>query len=395
MTELPSNAPLILVADDVAANRELLRDQLQTLGYRTALAHDASSALDAAFELLPDLVVLDVAMPGGKWEVEERYAGVEVCRRLKRDPRTSRIPIIFVTALDDSADRVKAIDAGGDEFVTKPHNRLVLGARVRSLLRLKSATDALEESYRRLRELEKTRDDLMKMIVHDLKIPLTSVLATLELLGDGDLGALSPRQSTAVHDVQRKAEELVGLIDDLLQIRRMEETTVSLGLVPIEPSELLHDVVRAWRLRFEQEQTVVRVHASDGIPSFLGDRQLLRRVFDNLIQNALVHSATPVELELTAAPVSPGVRFTVTDNGPGIPAEHHEAIFGKFVRFAPPVTRRIRTTGLGLTYCRLVVEAHGGRIWVQSAKGEGSTFHVDLPVEPPPRAQNGSGLGHP
>jgi two-component system, sensor histidine kinase and response regulator len=388
VTELPSTAPLILVADDVAANRELLRDQLQTLGYRTALANDASSALDAAFELLPDLVVLDVAMPGGQWEVEERYAGVEVCRRLKRDPRTSRIPIIFVTALDDSADRVKAIEAGGDEFVTKPHNRLVLGARVRSLLRLKSATDALEESYRKLRELEKTRDDLMKMIVHDLKIPLTSVLATLELLGDGDLGELSPRQSTAVHDVQRKAEELVGLIDDLLQIRRMEETSVSLGLAPIAPSELLQEVVRAWRLRFDQERTTVHVEAAQDVPSFLGDRQLLRRVFDNLIQNALVHSATPVEITLSAASVSPGVRFVVADNGPGIPAEHHEAIFGKFVHFPPPATRRIRTTGLGLTYCRLVVEAHGGRIWVQSAAGKGSAFHVDLPVEPPPRARN-------
>jgi two-component system, sensor histidine kinase and response regulator len=395
VTELPSTAPLILVADDVAANRELLRDQLQTLGYRTALANDASSALDAAFELLPDLVVLDVAMPGGKWEVEERYAGVEVCRRLKRDPRTSRIPIIFVTALDDSADRVKAIDAGGDEFVTKPHNRLVLGARVRSLLRLKSATDALEESYRKLRELEKTRDDLMKMIVHDLKIPLTSVLATLELLGDGDLGELSPRQSTAVHDVQRKAEELVGLIDDLLQIRRMEETSVSLGLAPIAPSELLQEVVRAWRLRFDQERTTVHIQAPHDVPSFLGDRQLLRRVFDNLIQNALVHSPTPVEITLSAASASPGVRFVVADNGPGIPKEHHEAIFGKFVHFPPPVARRIRTTGLGLTYCRLVVEAHGGRIWVQSAAGKGSAFHVDLPVEPPPRTRNGAMLATP
>jgi signal transduction histidine kinase len=166
----------------------------------------------------------------------------------------------------------------------------------------------------------------------------------------------------------------------------MEETTVSLGLAPIEPSELLQEVVRAWRLRFDQERTTVHLEAPQGVPSFLGDRQLLRRVFDNLIQNALVHSSTPVELTLTVTSVSPGVRFVVADNGPGIPAEHHEAIFGKFVHFPPPATRRIRTTGLGLTYCRLVVEAHGGRIWVQSAAGQGSAFHVDLPVEPPPRA---------
>ena len=132
-------------------------------------------------------------MPAGDLGVDDRSTGFEVCRRIKRDPRTARIPVIFVTALNDTTDRVKGIEAGGDDFLTKPHNRLVLGARVRSLLRLKGATDALEESYRKLRELEKVRDDLMKMIVHDLKTPLTSVLATLEMVGDGDFGEVVAR----------------------------------------------------------------------------------------------------------------------------------------------------------------------------------------------------------
>src|SRR5437764_9006541 len=128
-------------------------------------------------------------MSAGDLGVDDRSAGFEVCRRIKRDPRSSRIPVIFVTALNDTSDRVKGIEAGGDDFLTKPHNRLVLGARVRSLLKLKAATDALEESLRKLRELEKVREDLMRMIGHDLKTPLTLVLATLGLLEDGDLGA--------------------------------------------------------------------------------------------------------------------------------------------------------------------------------------------------------------
>ena len=187
---------LILVADDVPANVELLFDQLHALGYRTVAAEDGPSALAVAAQYQPDLCILDVSMPAGDLGCDDRATGFEVCRRIKRDPRTARIPVVFVTALNDTTDRVRAIEAGGDDFLTKPHNRLVLGARVRSLLKLKAATDALEDSFRKLRELEKVRDDLLKMIVHDLKTPLTSVLATLELLLDGDFGPLAAHAAT-------------------------------------------------------------------------------------------------------------------------------------------------------------------------------------------------------
>ena len=116
--ELP---PLILVADDVPANVELLFDQLHTLGYRTIAAEDGPSAVAACAEYRPDLCILDVSMPAGPLDVDDRSTGFEVCRRIKRDPRTARIPVIFVTALNDTSDRVKAIEAGGDDFLTKPH----------------------------------------------------------------------------------------------------------------------------------------------------------------------------------------------------------------------------------------------------------------------------------
>src|SRR5881394_1612117 len=212
----PPDAPLILVADDVPANVELLFDQLHVLGFRAIAASDGPSALAACAEHHPDLCILDVSMPAGDLGVDDRSTGFEVCRRIKRDPRTARIPVIFVTALNDTTDRVKAIEAGGDDFLTKPHNRLVLGARVRSLLKLKAATDALEESLRKLREVEKMRDDLMKMIVHDLKTPLTSVLATIEMLADGDFGTINDDQRRMLLDAEGKAQDLLALIGDLL-----------------------------------------------------------------------------------------------------------------------------------------------------------------------------------
>lgn len=380
----PPDAPLILVADDVPANVELLFDQLHVLGFRAVAATDGPSALAACFEHKPDLCILDVSMPAGDLGCDDRSTGFEVCRRIKRDPRTARIPVIFVTALSDTTDRVKGIEAGGDDFLTKPHNRLVLGARVRSLLKLKAATDALEESARKMKELEKLRDDLMKMIVHDLKSPLTSVLATMEMLLDGDFGPLAAPQRGALGDAEGKAEDLLALIEDLLEVRRIEETALKLNLEPIAPGALLTETVHEWSHRFQQEGATASVEASDDTPVFQADRQLIKRVIGNLIQNALTHSAHAVTVQLSARRDGDGVLFTVADNGPGIPPEYHEIIFRKFEQVKTPNVPRVRSSGLGLAFCKLVVESHGGRIWVQSAgEGQGSSFHFSLPVQPP------------
>ena len=383
MAEAGKTRPeLILVADDIPANVELLLDQLNSLGYETITASDGPSAVVAAFEQHPDLCILDVAMPAGDLGVDDRSTGFEVCRRIKRDPRTSRIPVIFVTALNDTSDRVRGIEAGGDDFLTKPHNRLVLGARVRSLLKLKAATDALEDSLRKLRELEKVRDDLMKMIVHDLKTPLTSVLATLEMLADGDFGLVSIPQKAAIGEAETKSEDLLALIDDILEVARIEEANISLSLAPMAPGALLAELVHEWSHRFQQERATASVSVADDAPVFTADKNLIKRVFSNLIQNAVTHSSHPVHLELSARRAGRGVLFTVSDNGPGIPPEYHEIIFRKFGQVEMPRTPRTRSSGLGLTFCKLVVERHGGRIWVKSAEGKGSSFYIELPSDP-------------
>ena len=379
----PANAPLILVADDVAANVELLFDQLHVLGFRAIAASDGPSALASCFEHRPDLAILDVSMPAGDLGVDDRSTGFEVCRRIKRDPRTKSIPVIFVTALNDTTDRVKAIEAGGDDFLTKPHNRLVLGARVRSLLKLKAATDSLEDALRKLREVEKMRDDLMKMIVHDLKTPLTSILATTEMLIDGDFGPLNQEQRKMLTDAEGKADDLLALIGDLLEVSRIEEATMTLDLQPIAPAALLNEVVNEWSIRFQQEGATAVVDVTDDAPVFEADRALLKRVLGNLVQNALTHSANAVRLQLCARRNGEGILFTVADNGPGIPAEYHEVIFRKFERVKNPNIPRTRSSGLGLAFCKLAIDAHGGRIWVQSAgEGKGSAFHFSLPNRP-------------
>jgi two-component system, sensor histidine kinase and response regulator len=366
----------------VPANVELLSDQLRTLKYRPLAAHDGPSALAACFAHRPELCILDVAMPAGSLGCPDHATGYEVCRRIKRDPRTARIPVVFVTALTESTDRLNAIEAGGDDFLTKPYNRLVLGARIGSLLKLKGATDALEDSYRRMRELQKVRDDLLKMIVHDLKTPLTGILATLEMLLDGDFGGVGDAQRRALTDAEGKADDLLQLIEDLLEVARLEEAALPIVREPVAPAALLTELIHEWAAQFQQEGTTAVVDVADDAPLFPADRGLLKRVFSNLIQNALTHSSHAITLRLGARREGERILFTVADTGPGIPREYHDIIFRKFQQARTASAPRVRSSGLGLAFCRLVVEQHGGQIWVQSTEGEGSAFHILLPLDP-------------
>ncbi|HET7189962.1 MAG TPA: HAMP domain-containing sensor histidine kinase, partial [Gemmatimonadaceae bacterium] len=185
-------------------------------------------------------------------------------------------------------------------------------------------------------------------------------------------------------DAESRAEDLLGLIEDLLEVARLEETQLTLNLKQIAPAALLAEVRHEWEIRFQQERATAVVEASDDAPVIEADHALLKRVFSNLVQNALSHSARAVTVTLGARRENDGTLFTVSDDGVGIPPEYHDIIFRKFEQVKTPHIPRVRSSGLGLAFCKLVVEAHGGRIWVKSG-GEmvGSAFHFWLPVKPP------------
>ncbi len=266
---------------------------------------------------------------------------------------------------------------------------------MRALLRLKFATDALEESYARLRELEKVRDDLMKMIVHDLKTPLDVVLATLEMVLDNDFGALTEPQARALGDAEARAEELLALIEDLLEVARIEEHT--------------HHAATASRsrrrrcsrrsstngaLRFKQEGATATVEVADDAPVFRADKVLLKRVLSQ--PRAERDDATAGRGARSRSRAEPDASGMLDHRRRRWP-RHSERIPGNHF---PEVRARARgeraacaKLGVGAHLLPLAVESHGGRIWVKSADGEGSTFYVQMPIVPTetPRAMNRTG----
>ena len=225
----------------------------------------------------------------------------------------------------------------------------------------------------------------MKMIVHDLKTPLTSIIGAMEMLMDGDFGALTTEQRGALGEAETRAEDLLGLIEDLLEVARLEESRLSLHLAPTAPGALLTEVRHEWEIRSQQEGAAIKVEVSDDAPIIDADQALLKRVFGNLIQNALTHSGARDDAVRSARAgrmtgrCSPS-RTTAWASRSSITTSSS----GSSSRVRTPNIPRVRSSGLGLAFCKLVVEAHGGRIWVKSGGDMvGSAFHFWLPTRPP------------
>ena len=369
---------LLLVVDDNQDNRDVLARRLQKQGHWPVTAASGQEALTVLAGQPFDLVLLDLMMPD--------MDGYEVLSRLKADPATQRLPVIMISAQDQMDSIVRCIEMGAADYLPKPFNPTLLRARVGASLREKRARDRearhtkeLAASYQKLQDLERLRDDLTNMIVHDLRTPLTSLLSglqTLPLVGD-----MNEVQTEMLDIAVDGGQTLLGMINDLLDVEKMEQETVPLDLAPLTASALIE---RAFTqvTNLAQAGTLSLVcEARLDLAPFRGDEDKLRRTLVNLLGNAI--KFTPTGGTVTAVAGIDGenqMLFSVRDTGEGIPPEAHARIFEKFGQVENRKAGRKMSTGLGLTFCKLAVEAHGGKIWVQSEPGRGSAFHFTIPL---------------
>jgi signal transduction histidine kinase len=311
--------------------------------------------------------------------------GFEVCGRLKADEQLREIPVIFISALDDIDNKVRAFSQGGVDYLPKPFQKEEILARVKTHLRLRrqqidieAQKQEIQKNYVRLRELEDHRDKLVHMIVHDMRSPLMGILGNTELLEMELKGKGHAKMVSNVEGIKRSGRILQEMISTLLDISRLESNkmplekeTCDLRSIISKALDSLGGLVRETTLVYEAPSEIVSVFC---------DPEITGRIVQNLVSNAIKFTGKNGEVRIFLLREQGRLKVKVSDTGPGIPPEYHQRIFEKFGQVAAGKEVKKYSTGLGLTFCKLAVEAQGGQISVSSEVGKGSTFCFTIPT---------------
>jgi signal transduction histidine kinase len=364
----------ILVVDDNAENRALAQATLEDEGHRVVLAAGGEDGIAAFEREQPDCVLLDVRMPV--------VDGPMACERIRALPGGRDTPIVFVTAQRDVDTFDRALRAGGDDFMTKPFRPIELVARVDAALKLRRFATERSELYGQIKQqrddlqrLQLQKEQLVAFLVHDLKNPVNAIELHAELvLRDRDASQRSRRSAEKIRDEGRALQRM---ITTLLDIAKADEGRLAPARRTLDLDALIGDVFGELEIR--AQTAGVRLARQVDAPSLSADPDLFRRVVENLVENAIRHAPEGSDVTVTARAAPGGTEIHVRDTGAGVPPEQRERVFERFVQADHESTRSNR--GLGLAFCKLAVEAHGGRIWVEDAL-PGAAFclwidHVD------------------
>jgi signal transduction histidine kinase len=388
-----SNGPTatIMVVDDDQRNVRLMESILKSNGYRVRTACDGDEADRSIAAEPPDLVLLDVMMP--------KMSGFELCRLLRGRHATRLLPVIMITALNSLEDKVRALETGADDFLSKPINKTEMIAKVRSILRVKSLQDeverqrvALEQTNRQLLSMQQFKESMTQMVVHDLKNPLAGILGNLQLM-QMQGGRMTPeRLAEMIARALESGRQMTRLILNILDVGKLEEQKMPLRLAPVRLHDVVAENLNETKSLCARDGIRVENRVEPGLRPIEADAGLLHRVVANLLNNAIKHTPAGGQVVVAAAPEGADLVFSVSDTGEGIPEDLQERVFDKFVGGSGEnVPRRLHDSGLGLTFCRLAVQHHGGRIWLRSRPGEGTTVCVALPLERAPAGERAAG----
>jgi signal transduction histidine kinase len=356
--------PVVLIVDDEPANFDVIEILLFKEGYQLHYLDSGAKAIAVCAEIEPDLILLDVMMPD--------LDGIEVCQRFKTNLRSQHIPIITITALSDKEDLARCLDAGADDFISKPINSTELRARVRSMLRIKFQYDLIQSTI-------KLREEMMQTIVHDLRNPLIGVILGCDTLKGLDVPERAKRR---IEQISKTTEKMRFLIDDILTIGRIEANKLTLNLTKLDIVEIARSAIADLAPMAAQKQIQLVGSFTEDPAMVTVDRHLMHRVMANLIDNAIKFSPAQslIRVNIEYLPQNPDrldlVKIEVIDSGAGVSTNQKQVIFEKYE--VGNAATGVSQIGLGLSFCKMVVEAHHGSIYVVNNQLTGSIFTILL-----------------
>lgn len=360
----PNNfAVRILVADDQPANIQIVGNMLGKLGYEIVPAADGPTALKRLALRPPDLILLDVLMPG--------MDGLEVCRRIRENPEWKHIPIIFLSAADDKELIVRALEAGGVDYVTKPFNHAEMLSRVRTHLALKTAHD-------RLKQLAEDKDELLGILAHDLKNHLGGMQMSANLLREWVARSSDAKPAQLCENICHNTGQLLAFVKEFLA-NSAADHGIALKPETVNLSEAVTHAVKDYLEAARRKKLEFRLELPVGPVHVLADPNALTQVLDNLLSNAVKFSPVDKQIIIAVRQTATGVECLIQDQGPGFSAEDKTRMFRRYGRLSARPTGGEPSTGLGLSIVKKLMQAMKGELTCDSTPGEGATFAVHLP----------------
>ncbi len=368
--------PAILAVDDNPTNLNLLFDVLDKAHFEVLISQSGESALKRAENAKPDIILLDVMMPG--------IDGFETCGQLKANNVTKDIPVIFMTALADTVDKVKGFELGAVDYITKPIQPQEVLARIKTHLTIKQLqgdlrqkNQALSESLEREKELNDLKSRFISMASHEFRTPLATILTSSNMLKRYEDRLSSEKKLTHLGRIEGAVKRMTEMLNDVLTLSKISAGKQKYSPEAVPLIEFCHNIVEEFRL-ISEETHIIHFSPPDQEFQAQVDPNLLRHILSNLLSNAIKYSPESRNVYVELSRTDSAISFRVKDEGIGISEDDQKHLFEAFHRGANVDT--IKGTGLGLSIVKQFVELHEGTIDVESKIHQGTTFTVHIPL---------------